>query len=279
MKKIVYTTDYSYNSIAGLKYAYALAQLLETDLIVLHVYEPGTAPGNHSSKGKAEIRQFHHTKLMDFCGNHLNKPFHELDLSLAIVPGSDVAQSILDFVKDMEIRMLVMGACGTSTIKKRFLGSTTQQILDISPFPVLAVPTDFKFKNLKKIVYSTSMEEEDLANIAGLLKILAPFNVKLIVIHITNRDELLVRNDLEEFKKMVTKKFPYEEIQYEIIFSDDIFDTMKRVIEEIDPDMLVMLERHNRPDFTNILHRDKVKRMQACTKVPLLSYTASHLNE
>lgn len=279
MKKIVYATDYSYNSIAGLEYAYTLAQLLETDLIVLHVYEPSTLPGNHMLKGKTEIRQFHHTKLMDFCGTHLNKPFHELDLSLAIVPGNDVAQGILDFIKDMEVRMLVMGACGTSTLKKRVFGSTTQQILDISPFPVLAVPTDFKYKNLKRIVYSTSLEEEDLANIASLLKIIAPFNVKLIVIHITNRDELLVRNDLEEFKEMISKKFPYEDIQYEIIFSDDIFETMKKAIEQIDPDMVVMLERRNRTELSNLLHRDKVKRMQACTKVPLLSYTASHLNE
>lgn len=279
MKKIVYTTDYSHNSVAGLKYAYELAKLLETDLIVLHVYEPGITQGNHALKGKGEIRQLHQTKLMDFCGAHLKKPFHELDLSLAIIPGSDVAQSILDFVKDMEIRMLVMGACGTSTLKKRFLGSTTQQILDISPFPVLAVPADFKYKDLKKIVYSTSLEEEDLANIAELLKIMAPFNIRLIVIHITNRDELLVRNELEEFKKVVAKHYPYKDIQYELIFSDNIFETMKKVIEEIDPDMVVMLERHNRPDLSNILHRDKVKRMQSCTKVPLLSYTASHLNE
>ncbi|MFD1096283.1 universal stress protein [Salegentibacter chungangensis] len=279
MKKIICSTDYSPNSVSALKYAYALSRLIKADLILLHVYPPSEVRGGVTSHGKKEALNIHHKKLKTFCEKHLEKDFDSLNISLAVVPGPNVPHSILDFIRDLDVYMLVMGACGTGTLKELIMGSTTKEMLSISPFPVLAVPAEFSFKSLDKVVYTTMFEEEDLNNIAELVKITKPFKMKLYVIHVTNKDELLTRNEMEEFKARISKRIHYDNIQFEIVFSDDVFETLKSTIEEIHPDMVVMLERRNRTELSNILHRDKVKRMQSCTKIPLLSYTASHLNE
>ena len=272
MKKILYTTDYSLNSVAALKFAYSLGKITNTDVIALHVTN---TPQSETSFHKNSIRTKHQKKLENFCSEHLGDSYNNLELSAAVIKGDNVPQAILNFSRDMNIFMLVMGACGTGTLAELILGSTTKAMLDISTFPVLAVPSDYEFKGLNKVMYSCLFQDEDVHNIADLVDIVAPLNVEIEIVHVTHKDELTVKANLEKFKAKVNEIIDYKNISYKLVFSDNVFESLRASLEEIQPDMLVMLERKTKPELSNILYRDKVKRMQSCTKVPLLSYPAS----
>lgn len=272
MKKILYTTDYSSNSVAALKFAYSLGKITNTDVIALHVTNVSES---ETSFHKNSIRTKHQKKLENFCSEHLGDGFKNLDLSAAVIKGDNVPQAILNFTRDMDIFMLVMGACGTGTLAELILGSTTKAMLNIATFPVLAVPSDYEFKGLKKVMYTCLFQKEDVHNIADLVAIVAPLHVAIEIVHVTHKDELAVKENLEKFKAKVNAIVDYKNISYKVVFSDNVFESLKASLEEIQPDMLVMLERKTKPELSNILYRDKVKKMQSCTKVPLLSYSVS----
>jgi len=272
MKKIIYTTDYSENSVSALKYTYALSKLLQTDVIVLHIFNEQPEPENELISEEKLLVQHHKNRIRNFCSSHLKQDFDSLNFSEAAVRGTDVSHEILRFVRDLNVYMLVMGSSITGNLKELFLGSTTTKMLEISPFPLLIVPTGFIFKKLERIVYTSDLQLKDIYNIGELVKIINPLNTKIIIVHISKEDNLINKNLLEWFKKSLSEKVDYPNIEIEIIFSEDIFETMKLAIEESDADMVAMMERTHKPEINYLLHRDLVKRMQSSLKVPLLSF-------
>ena len=271
MKKIVYTTDFSENSVAALKYAVALGELFNTDVIVLHVATPGELSETNKAN-KKEARAVLKAKTAEFCSDHLEEDLSDLNLTVAVIVSSSVTKGILDFTRDMEIKILIMGACGSGKFKDFFLGSSTKDMLELSPYPLLAVPPNYVFTELKNLVYTTDFEQKDLINIKEVLHLLNPIQPKLIILHVSDQDETMTRNLLEWFKKNLAEKVEYSDIDFKVIFSDNILKSLKENIESLDTDMVVMLERKPDAKKSSLLHRDMVKRMQSCIEVPLLSF-------
>ena len=57
-------------------------------------------------------------------------------VTCALGPVDSVSQSILDEVRRRSARLLVMGACGHSTVREFLLGSITKAVLKESPVPI-----------------------------------------------------------------------------------------------------------------------------------------------
>lgn len=61
---------------------------------------------------------------------------HELEVEYVVRPG-DPREVILEFTREREADLLVMGAFGHSKVRELLLGSTTQYVLNHAPCPVL----------------------------------------------------------------------------------------------------------------------------------------------
>ena len=268
MKKIIYTTDYSESSIAALQYAVKLGQLLKMDVIALHVYPSAEEDG----KDKKEARQIHQNKLLDFCKKNLEERYEPSELSVAAIKGNDIAQSIASFIRDMQVHLVIMGACGTKTLKEMFLSSTTRDMINCCPFPVLAVPADYKPHKIQHILFASVLDERDIEQLEDLVQIMAPAKPKIDILHITHKAEEPAQAALEEFEKRVEKKLSYDNFSYKYIKSDQIFETLRLAIEESKPDLMMMPQRSDKSEVNKIIIRDKTKNLQSCTKVPLLSF-------
>lgn len=271
MKKIIYTTDFSKNSVAALKYAVALGKIFNTDVIALHI-APHRQLNLTKNNNEKETRTALKAKLKEFCSEHLEEDLSDLNLTVAVKVASSVTKGILDFTRDMEIKILIMGACGSGSFKDFFVGSSTKDMLELTPYPLLAVPPNYTFNELKNIVFTTDFEQKDIINLKELLSLLKPVQPKLTFLHVSEQDETMTKNLLDWFKKNLAKKVEYSDIEFKIIFSDSILKSLKENIENLDADMVVMLERKPDSKKGSLLHRDLVKRMHSCIEVPLLSF-------
>lgn len=270
MKKIIYITDYSANSISGLKYAVNLGNLLGDDVMALHVYasEEETA----LKKDKNQLRNLHQKKLRDFCKTNLGEKFSQADLSFAAVKGSDVPKTIIDFVRDLNVHMIVMGACGTSTIKEIFQGSTTREMIEISPFPVVAVPKEFTAEGVDKVVFASVLKDGDVDNILELVQMMGSLKPQIEVIHVTQKSAGPAQEALNDFQKKVLERTDYEKINFNSFFSEDVYSTLELAIEQNQPDLVIIPEQREKNQVGKIIIRDRIKKVQSHTKVPLLSF-------
>lgn len=272
MKKIIYATDYSSGSVAALKYAVSLGELIREDVIVLHIYDPEE---EHSAEGKQAARKKHQENLASFCKENLGEIYHSSDLSYAAIKGSNVPEAILEFVRDINIHMIVMGACGTSTIKEMFLGSTTKHMSDISPFPVLAVPPSFELGKLESVMFSSLFRKEDVGHLEDLIHILNPAKPEINIVHITHKDEPVASTAMEGFKDLVERKIDYSELKFHSIHSDHVYQSLENAIEDMVPDLVVMPNLKEKNEVDKVIIRDKIKKMQSCTKIPILTFSSN----
>jgi nucleotide-binding universal stress UspA family protein len=114
--------------------------------------------------------------------------------------------------------------------------------------------------------------EADIEVIKKLSKIAKAFKAKIQVVHITTEKEYEVESQMDLFKDKLKKKVDYENIKFKILVSDDVFNTLRMYLEEIEADIVVMLEREKRGLLSKLFHGDLVKKMETYDKLPLLSF-------
>lgn len=65
----------------------------------------------------------------------------DLPVEWAVITGDEAAESLIDFARGEDIRMVVMATHGRSGIERWRLGSVTERVVRHSEVPVLVIPT------------------------------------------------------------------------------------------------------------------------------------------
>lgn len=90
----------------------------------------------NTSRGDALVdRKFASQAALDALGSRLGDVEHEVRQSV----GADVADEVLDVVRDVGAELLVIGLRHRTPVGKMLMGSVAQRLLLDAPCPVLAV--------------------------------------------------------------------------------------------------------------------------------------------
>ena len=281
MKTIVYPTDYSTNSKAALKYAYNMASHMEMRLVVTHVYDYPTVLGTEGldepfPRSKENAFDRHRSKLEGFCLENLGRDFMNPNITLEPVENKSVVKGIISVADQWHAYLIVMGMKGSNVFRKILMGGTTQHLIEKAPCPVLSIPKETSYRLPKTIVYATDFEEEDVYAIRKLAEMAAQFDAVIKVVHISTKEEYKGEMQLEWFKELLLQKVNSELIEFELLFTDSIFETLRVYVGDSNADLIVMLEREREGFIKKWFHQDLVKKMESYGKVPLLSMRGNH---
>ena len=281
MKTILYATDYSENSVAALQFAHTLCKKLNGNLLVLHVFDLSVTIAStvSLSYSRKEIKAFkeHKERLNSFCEEYLGIEPDTLNITLKIIEGTPASESIINCANELNVDLIVVGKKGESAIKEALLGSTTSALIEKADCPVLAIPEDVPNKEIKSIAYAAAFEEADVLAIEKMVGIAKQIKASIHVVHISTKNEYAGEEQMEWFKEMLQQRINYDKLDFELRFSEDVFSSLKQYLNEINPDMLVMLERQGHSLIKSIWHRDIVKRMMTESKFPLMTYHKKNL--
>lgn len=283
MKTILYATDYSANSVTALHFAYSMSKKLNIKLMVIHVFDLSVTIAStvSLSYSRKEVKAFkeHQVRLNSFIEEHLGIEPDNLNVILKIIEGTPAWESIINSANELNVDLIVVGKKGESAIKKALLGSTTSALIEKADCPVFAIPENFSIKEIKTIVYAAALEEADLLAIKKMVGIAEQLKASVNVVHISTKNEYVGEEQMEWFKEMLQQKMSYNRLHFELRFSEDVFSALREYLYEINPDMLVMLERQGHSLIKNIWHRDIVKRMMRESKFSLMTYHKKNLTK
>ncbi len=281
MKTILYATDYSKNSAAALQFAHTLCEKQNGNLLVLHVFDLSVTIAStvSLSYSRKEIKAFkeHKERLNSFCEEYLGIEPDTLNITLKIIEGTPASESIINCANELNVDLIVVGKKGESGIKEALLGSTTSALIEKADCPVLAIPEDVSNKEIKTIAYAAAFEEADVLAIEKLVGIAKQIKASINVVHVSTKNEYAGEEQMEWFKEMLQQRINYNKLDFELRFSEDVFSSLKQYLNEINPDMLVMLERQGHSLIKSIWHRDIVKRMTTESEFPLMTYHKKNL--
>ena len=142
VKRILVPIDFSENSEKIVQYAILMAKKMEASLTLLFVaqsfFETNSdffVPHVPIAELEQDIFESSKKKMAMFVEESMDKSIsHD-----SVVLLGDVAQEILDYVKEKEIDMIVMGTHGYKGLDKLLFGSVAEKIVKMSSCPVLTV--------------------------------------------------------------------------------------------------------------------------------------------
>ena len=281
MKSLLYATDYSDNSIAALKLANRLRKKFKCKLYVVHVFDisatfMSTVSIAYARMEAAAFRD-HRSRLLEFCVKHLGKDAQTNGIEVLVGEHGIASHGILEQASEVKPDYIVVGTKGSSAVREFLMGSTASALIEKSEFPVLTIPPEFQEEQFNSMVYATAFEEADIMAIKRIVDLAKSFNSTIKLVHISTKQEYAGEEQLEWFREMLRERVAYKDVDIELRFSEDIFESLNEFLEEVQPQLLVMLEREGHSLITNLWHRDLVKRMKQEIDIPLMSFHKKHL--
>lgn len=194
-----------------------------------------------------------------------------------IVKIGEADDDILSYIQLHPPQMVVMGIRGEDAKSDDLIGTTTAGVIFNTKVPVLAIPektSDDWLSSFKTVVYATNFESHDFIAIDRLLKLVKPFECKVICLHVNqgNNGEL-DEAMLEGMKEALCEKYPYAAFGCCLVHSKNLPEAIDQFIQENHIDVLA-LTTHRRNLLTRFFNPGVARKMLLHSKTPLLVFHA-----
>ncbi len=139
VNKILVPVDYSDSGDAAMAYAVLLAKEYDAEMHLMHVYEQPTTFVDSGFTG-APIPAETSPALLNEEEAKLNRvmPAEGVKFRHSFVVGTP-AEALVDYAKDNQIDLVVMGTHGRTGISRLLMGSVAEGVVRNAPCPVLTI--------------------------------------------------------------------------------------------------------------------------------------------
>ena len=194
-----------------------------------------------------------------------------------IVKMGEAEDDIISYIRIHPPKLIVMGIRGGDAQSGDLIGSTTASVIFNSKVPVLAIPEktpDNWLQNFRKIVYATNFEASDFIAIDRLLKLMTPFETKVICLHINQGNNgMLDEAMLEGMKEALCEKYPNSVFECQLVHNKNLPEAIDQFIMANQIDVLA-LTTHRRNMLTKLFNPSIARKMVLHSQTPILIFHA-----
>lgn len=276
MKKILLPTDFSDNALNAIHCALKMYKNSACNFYILNAYTAGSpqfisrlvssklvTPSKKSEEGfeKGLQELLEALKKNNLNSNHSISTISKL---------GSVTDAIREIVLEKNIDLIVMGTKGATGAKEILMGSNTVKVIkSVNTCSIIAVPGNFNFTGLKKMIFSTdftrSFSKLELYELIELAKLWQP-NIRIF--HLTRNIPL---SEEQVANKEVLEKY-FTGLHYDFCngtVDDDIVEGIQKFVDETKVDMVALMH-YKKSLLERIAKTAVVNKVSFRTKVPLL---------
>lgn len=173
ISKILVPVDFSEAAYNATEAAISMARLYDADLVFYFAESEAKIPNSIEETIQEKIKQLE--AKFDLKGIDVVKVFKK----------GDFISSVLSYIAEQKIDLVVMGSHGVQGINDLFIGSNTLKMMRSVSCPLLIIKGKIKNMALNKIVFASNFDNSNFAPFRTLIKMLLPFNSE---IHLLNID-------------------------------------------------------------------------------------------
>lgn len=274
MKTIVAPTDFSAISLNAVNYAAELARSINADLWVLNVcvlpvtYSEVPYPIENIGSLTTDAEE----RMLQLKDDLTWRTGGKIKIYTDVKTAVTVTGELSHYCKPKEPYAVVMGTQGRSAIEKIFFGSTTIDAMKHLPWPLLIIPPEAKFTDIKRIGLACDLKDVDESVPFSEIRLLVKqFDADLYVLHINSEEEKknFGVEKMIETRSLQTMLDDLHPI-YRFIDYEDIENGLEEFAETNQIDLLLVVpKRHNIID--KLFHKSHSKKMALHTHVPLMA--------
>jgi nucleotide-binding universal stress UspA family protein len=277
IKRILFPTDFSPNSLNGLSFLRAICSATDAEVHLLHAFhhhvvDPSIAP--HKFEAKAKEEQDRARARLNALAQSLETdaecPLKKCYSDMRIGFADD---EIIHASREKNIDLIIMGTKGATGLQKIILGSVASEVINEADCPVLAVPEDASYKGISHIVFATDLDKEDFPEIKRVGEFARLFESNLTVLHIKQKEYSEMEKELKDFESGLLKHVQYDKVKFRFIRSSSKVEGIDLFLKENEADLLAMVT-HKRKLFRGLFKRSLTKQIAHQARIPLLAFHA-----
>ncbi|MBQ4914599.1 universal stress protein [Maribacter sp. MMG018] len=269
MKKIIIPTDFSKNAQRAIDYALLLFKNEVCTFYILHAYHSVPSAEKTKTDFQEDLNQLvqklqsQHTE-----GKHYFEGVMESDSLLSLTSRT---------LKEKGGDYIFMGTRGLSKLREIFVGSNTLDLIKyIDNCPIIMVPGDYEYTDLKKLVFATDFKHAyNSTELAPFTDIAKLWDATLNIVHIKTEELLsdtqktnkeLLRNTLKDTRYLF----------FEVKQRDSVANTLIE-IEKTNKSMGMMaLLKTEHGFFKKLTRQNIIKSVAFNTEKPLMVLPQAH---
>jgi len=278
MKNILIPTDFSDNAWDALIYAIRLYDDISAQFYIFNTFQVGTSRmSNHMSSQRGtklfRLLQEESEKGLDKIKKHLNENLiNDKHKYRTASRTGGLLVRLKQFVAIENIDLIVMGTTGATGAKEIFMGSNAVRIINnLDLCPILAVPKNYEFIELNKIIFATDIKKKYSAfQLTSLIELQTIHQCEVNILHVKehgNLDEnqlmaLVHTRTLLEIETVTH----YKEIELKGTVTQTIIEFSQN--NNVD---LVCLVNHEKKFLQKLMEEAVVKKVNLRSEIPILT--------
>ncbi|MGB1317899.1 MAG: universal stress protein, partial [Flavobacteriales bacterium] len=200
--------DYSEQSIVALEQAVGLSKVFNSEIHILNVIsEEFSLTKLFDDADKAAFEKRAKEKIAEF--SKVKSEEYGVELKPVQVHGK-IYEQIAKTADIIDAQFIVMGTAGTSTLKKKFIGSNALRVVRESHKPVITIKGKHHRKGCQNIVLPLDLTKETKEKVAKAIEFAKRFGsvIRVVSVLLTN-DEFIVNRltrQLDQVKKYIMEQ-------------------------------------------------------------------------
>ena len=287
VQRILVPIDFSDYSVNACRYAIGLAEKLNAEIKLMHVYYnpvinsmPLTDTYYYQVNMDEIIREIElraKSNMEEFYGDLREKIEKEniqgVKLDYTLVRGI-ASEEIIAKSVEYKPDIIIIGTRGQGEKENDLIGSVTAKIIEDTKVPVLVIPEDSYYSGIAtiNIMYATDFDESDYKALKKLMNIMSPFDIRLYCVHIGKQDtNVWDKAKMNGLKEKLYAQYPDYEIECSLIEEEDFLKGIQNLIREKKID-IISLVTHKRNLLSKILNPSIARKVLFHTNIPFLVF-------
>jgi nucleotide-binding universal stress UspA family protein len=268
MKKILCPTDFSDTAQNAIAYAAKFAKASNSMLTLLNVqaaHSPAVATEKELLLNVVKER------LEELCKEV--RQFFKISCESEIVESPRfLSETIAERSQDFDL--IIMGTHGVASLMEFFTGSNTYHAIRKSKIPVMLIPPDCPYSEIKDIVYAFNYLEERKLPLKQLQPWIKALQCELTVLQVN--EEAISQDAEEEMKELqfiISEQWKSENIDmnFDSIRSSDIAPSIHSYIQRNEKDVLALCTIH-RNFIQEMFHTSVIKVISEIASYPVMVF-------
>ncbi|HPD95804.1 MAG: universal stress protein [Bacteroidales bacterium] len=242
LRKILVPIDFSVPSENAARFAVMLAAKYNAEVKLLHVFNSPVVdmiPFSDMSSIQVDFDINYHVlyktakqRLIKFTNNIKEFANHmglaNLSIGYTLREGY-AAYGIIEVSQRYKPGIIVMGTKGEGFKNTELVGSVASDVSKETHLPLLVIPEKAVLKGVdevKKVLYATNFDDSDYRSIRKLIRILAPFNIELYCVSVSEKKPTDTANALmENLKSYLGNVNPKLKVSCSFLEGKDVVQT------------------------------------------------------
>lgn len=272
MRTIIVATDFSAAATNAFNYATGLAKETGVRIIFFHAFHvPVPATEMPVIVVTPEELEEENLRRLEQEASTARQREPALQIDIAARAGFPV-EEINRLAKEVSADLIVMGMHEMGKMNELFIGSTTTDVIEKTPCPVLVIPENVSFSKPEVIAFASDFKDVPGQSLNIMKELAHLFHARVDVLNVVKPDEALTVDKAAAGLKL---EHQLENIAHTHHFpvNDNVEEGIKDYIEQHSPSMLAMVHRKH-SFFERLFGESNTQKAAFHTHVPLLAMRA-----